>query len=67
MSRVKISDWTISCDNIDVVELCCSLGKEGPDPVNEQIEMEMEVRHCGPTCFHTLVPVSVDCELVNRR
>ena len=65
MGHVQVSNGAILRDNVYVAELIGSLSKDGPDPVNEQIEVKMEVRHCGPTSFNPIVPVMVDCELVD--
>ena len=63
MSQVRVTNWEIASDNVNVVKIGRSLVVKCPDSVNKQIEMEMKVRRWGPTGFNPLVPILVDSDL----
>ena len=50
-------------NHVYVAEIGCSGGQEGPDPGDEQIEVEVQVGHLNATCFDPVVLVPVQCEL----
>ena len=64
--QVQVSYWSVPTHHVDVAEICCSSGQEGPYPVKKQIGIEVQVGHLTATCFNPVVPVPVQRELGNR-
>ena len=47
--------------HVNIAKLGCTGGQEGPDPVDEEEDMEVKVGHLAATFLDPVVPVPVQC------
>ena len=66
VGQVQVPYRPVPTHHVYIAEIGCSRGQEGPDPVDEQIEVELQVGHLTATCFNPFIPVPVQCKLEDR-
>ena len=59
VGQVQVPNWSVPTHHVDAARLGCTGGQEGPDPVNEQKDVEVQVGHLTTTCFDPVIPVLV--------
>ena len=57
--HVKVPNWAVPTHHVNIAKISCTSGQEGPDPVDEQEDMEVKVGHLAAACLDPVIPVPV--------